>query len=188
MAHISGLVAAQVSNNPFELCDVVCTTTCVPHGRPLSELALTTVSAQSQDPPWSPCRSHLLPQGQGERHGEAYQRRRLPGLPGWTPQQREFLNKLQAEGLQKQWERTIDAFLPRPQTIAGIAVALKQAASPAFREYAAQVVKNARTIAEELLKHDYKLQTEGSDNHLVLWDLRPLGLTGSKIEKVRHFF
>lgn len=78
--------------------------------------------------------------------------------------------------------------MPRPQTIAGIAVALKQAASPAFQEYAAQVVKNARTIAEELLKHDYKLQTEGSDNHLVLWDLRPLGLTGSKIEKVRHFF
>ena len=71
------------------------------------------------------------------------------------------------------------------QTIAAVAVALKQAA-PAFREYAAQIVKNTKTIAEELLKRGYKLQTEGSDNHLVLWDLRPLGLTGSKIEKVSH--
>jgi glycine hydroxymethyltransferase len=66
------------------------------------------------------------------------------------------------------------------QTIAAVAVALKQAATPA------QIVKNTKTIAEELLKRDYKLQTEGSDNHLVLWDLRPLGLTGSKIEKVSH--
>ena len=70
------------------------------------------------------------------------------------------------------------------QTIAGIAIALKQAADPAFKEYATQVISNAKAIADELLKHDYKLQTGGSENHLCLWDLRPLGLTGSKIEKV----
>jgi glycine/serine hydroxymethyltransferase len=34
------------------------------------------------------------------------------------------------------------------------------------------------------MEHGYKLQTGGTDNHLVLWDLRPLGLTGSKVEKV----
>merc|ERR1712225_158633 len=73
---------------------------------------------------------------------------------------------------------------PHNNTIAGVAVALKQASTPAFREYAAQVVKNTKTIGEELVKRDYKLQTDGSDNHLVLWDLRPLGLTGSKIEKI----
>lgn len=61
---------------------------------------------------------------------------------------------------------------------------MKQAADPAFKEYAAQVIRNAKTIADELVKHDYKLQTGGSENHLCLWDLRPLGLTGSKIEKV----
>lgn len=72
----------------------------------------------------------------------------------------------------------------RSQTIAGIAVALKQAATPAFKEYATQIIKNTQTIAAELMKHDYKLCTSGSENHLVLWDLRPLGLTGSKIEKV----
>ena len=70
------------------------------------------------------------------------------------------------------------------QTIAGIAVALKQAADPAFKEYAKQVIKNSGAIAEQLVNYDYKLQTGGSENHLCLWDLRPLGLTGSKIEKV----
>jgi glycine hydroxymethyltransferase len=70
------------------------------------------------------------------------------------------------------------------QTIAGIAVALKQAADPAFKEYAKQVIKNSAALAAQLMKYDYKLQTGGSENHLALWDLRPLGLTGSKIEKV----
>lgn len=73
---------------------------------------------------------------------------------------------------------------PHNNTIAGIAVALKQAADPAFKAYAKQVVANARAIARVLSSHEYKLQTDGTDNHLVLWDLRPLGLTGSKIEKI----
>ncbi|EEB91319.1 hypothetical protein MPER_10337 [Moniliophthora perniciosa FA553] len=57
-------------------------------------------------------------------------------------------------------------------------------ADPAFKAYAKQVVANARTLAAALAEHGYKLQTGGSDNHLVLWDLRPLGLTGSKVEKI----
>jgi glycine hydroxymethyltransferase len=72
----------------------------------------------------------------------------------------------------------------RPQTIAGIATALHQAAQPTWKAYAQQVVKNARTLAAELVAYGYKLQTGGTDNHLVLWDLRPLGLTGSKVEKI----
>lgn len=70
------------------------------------------------------------------------------------------------------------------QTIAGIATALLQACSPTWKAYAKQVVLNAQAMAEELVSHDYKLQTSGTDNHLVLWDLRPLGLTGSKLEKL----
>lgn len=66
-------------------------------------------------------------------------------------------------------------------------MALKQAADPAFQQYAQAVIENARALAAQLRKYDYKLQTEGSDNHLVLWDLRPLGLTGSKLEKVCDF-
>ncbi|KAF7334271.1 Serine hydroxymethyltransferase [Mycena sanguinolenta] len=73
---------------------------------------------------------------------------------------------------------------PHNNTIAAIATALLQAAQPSFREYAKQVIANARTLADTLVGHGYKLQTGGTDNHLVLWDLRPLGLTGSKVEKV----
>ncbi|EAU83923.1 glycine hydroxymethyltransferase [Coprinopsis cinerea okayama7 len=73
---------------------------------------------------------------------------------------------------------------PHNNTIAAIATALKQVASPEWKAYAKQVVANARALAETLVGHGYKLQTGGTDNHLVLWDLRPIGLTGSKVEKV----
>lgn len=39
-------------------------------------------------------------------------------------------------------------------------------------------------MAQVLFKHGYRLQTDGTENHLILWDLRPLGLTGSKVEKI----
>jgi glycine hydroxymethyltransferase len=70
------------------------------------------------------------------------------------------------------------------QTIAAVATALHQACQPTWKAYAKQVIANARTLAAELVAHGYKLQTNGSDNHLVLWDLRPLKLTGSKLEKL----
>ncbi|KAF5318695.1 hypothetical protein D9619_010846 [Psilocybe cf. subviscida] len=73
---------------------------------------------------------------------------------------------------------------PHNNTIAAIATALKQVAQPEWKLYAKQVIANARTLAESLVGHGYRLQTGGSDNHLVLWDLRPIGLTGSKVEKV----
>lgn len=70
------------------------------------------------------------------------------------------------------------------QTIAAVATALLQVSQPAFKVYAKQVISNAQTLAAALQENGYKLQTGGTDNHLVLWDLRPLGLTGSKVEKV----
>lgn len=73
---------------------------------------------------------------------------------------------------------------PHNQTIGGVAVAMLQASRPEFREYAKQVRENAKAMADELKKFGYKLVTDGTDNHLVLWDLRPNGLSGSKLEKV----
>ncbi|KAL2919743.1 glycine hydroxymethyltransferase shm1 [Polyrhizophydium stewartii] len=73
---------------------------------------------------------------------------------------------------------------PHNNTIAGIAVALKQAASPEFKLYAKQVRANAVAIADALKGYGYKLVTDGTVNHLVLWDLRTVGLTGSKMEKI----
>ena len=73
---------------------------------------------------------------------------------------------------------------PHNNTIAGVATALLQVAQPEFRAYAKQVIANARALAHTLVGHGYKLQTGGTDSHLVLWDLRPIGLTGSKVEKI----
>lgn len=73
---------------------------------------------------------------------------------------------------------------PHNNTIAGIAVALKQVASPEFRKYAEQVRKNAKALADALNGYGYKLVTGSTENHLVLWDLRPNKLTGSKVEKL----
>ncbi|KAI8368278.1 serine hydroxymethyltransferase [Radiomyces spectabilis] len=73
---------------------------------------------------------------------------------------------------------------PHNNTIAAIAVALKQAASPEFKQYAKQVCANAKKLAEVLTGYGYKLATGGTVNHLVLWDLKPQKLTGSKVERI----
>lgn len=72
---------------------------------------------------------------------------------------------------------------PHNHQIGALAVALKYAATPEFKAYAKQVIANCKALAAALMKHGYKLVTSGTDNHLVLWDLRPEGLTGSKVEK-----
>lgn len=71
---------------------------------------------------------------------------------------------------------------PHNQAIAGVALAMHQASKPEFKQYTRQVCLNAHALADELQKLGYKLATGGTDNHLVLWDLRHLGLTGSKLE------
>lgn len=68
---------------------------------------------------------------------------------------------------------------PHNHQIAALAVALKQAMSPGFKAYAKQVRANAVALGNYLMNKGYKLVTDGTENHLVLWDLRPLGLTGN---------
>jgi glycine hydroxymethyltransferase len=67
---------------------------------------------------------------------------------------------------------------PHNHTTAGIAVALKEAATPAFTEYAHQIVRNARALAGHLAGYGFKLISGGTDNHLILMDVTPRGLTG----------
>jgi len=73
---------------------------------------------------------------------------------------------------------------PHNHQIGGLAAQLLEVNSPAFVEYSKAVVANAKTIADTLKEKGHKLASDGTDNHLVLWDLRPHGLTGSKVEKV----
>lgn len=67
---------------------------------------------------------------------------------------------------------------PHENAIAAIAVCLKEAAAPAFKKYAAQIVKNAKTLADELTRHGFRLISGGTENHLLLIDLRNKNITG----------
>jgi glycine hydroxymethyltransferase len=72
---------------------------------------------------------------------------------------------------------------PLMHVIAGKAVMLKEAATPEFRSYAKQIRANARTLAASLAKAGLRIVSGGTDNHLMLVDVRPLGLTGKVAEK-----
>lgn len=134
MAHISGLVAAQQCNDPFEYCDVVTSTTHKTLRGPRSGIIF--------------CR---------KQHEEAVNSAVFPSLQGG----------------------------PHNHQIAALAVALKEASSPTFVEYIKQVKTNAQYLATELTKMGYRIVTGGTDNHIVLWDLRSTtGLSGSKLEKL----
>merc|ERR1739849_63406 len=73
---------------------------------------------------------------------------------------------------------------PHNHQIGALACQLLEVATPEFKAYSKQVVENAATLAQTLKDKGHKLAADGTDNHLILWDLRPHGLTGSKVEKV----
>lgn len=147
MAHVSGLVAAGLTSNPFEYCDVVTTTT------------------------------HKTLRG--PRSGVIFYRK---GVKGVDRNGKEILydyedkiNSAVFPGLQGG---------PHNHQIAGIAVAMKQAQTPEFKEYQKQVVKNAQVLAKGLAERGYKIVTGGTDNHLVWADMRCVKLSGAKAERV----
>lgn len=72
---------------------------------------------------------------------------------------------------------------PHMNTIAAMAVALKEAATDEFRQYGHQVVNNCKRLAEGLLERGYRLITGGTDNHLLLIDLRDREYTGRHVAK-----
>ena len=73
---------------------------------------------------------------------------------------------------------------PHNHQIGALAAQLLEVNTPEFVEYSKDVVSNAGTLAEALIAKGHKLASGRTDNHLVLWVLRPHRLTGSKVEKV----
>lgn len=73
---------------------------------------------------------------------------------------------------------------PHENAIAAIAVCLKEAATPAFKKYTSQVVKNAKVLGEELKKYDFQLISDGTDNHLLLIDLRNKNIPGAEAQNL----
>jgi len=147
MAHISGLVAAGVMDNPFEYADIV-----------------TTTTHKSLRGP----RGAMIFFRKGVRKTEANGKEVMYDLEG-------PINFSVFPGHQGG---------PHNHTITALAVALKQAQSPDFKEYQTQVKKNAKTLEVELKNMGYKLVTDGTDNHMVLLDLKPLALDGARVEAI----
>lgn len=71
---------------------------------------------------------------------------------------------------------------PHNTQIAALATQMKQVATPQFREYSGQVIKNAQALAAALIERGERVITDGTDTHLLLWDVRPHDLTGSKVQ------
>lgn len=131
MAHIAGLIAAGLHQNPIPYCDFVTSTT----------------------------------------------HKTLRGTRGGL-----ILCK-------KEWAKKVDlAVFPRLQggglqhIVAAKAVCFGEALRPEFKEYQNQVVKNAKILAEELKKYNINIVSGGTDNHLILLDLRGTGITGIELE------
>ncbi|PTM08398.1 MAG: serine hydroxymethyltransferase [Bacteroidetes bacterium] len=93
-------------------------------------------------------------------------------------------------GRVKRWGEVLDSAIfpgtqggPLMHVIAAKAVAFGEALKPEFAEYQEQVRKNAKTLAEEFLRRGYELVSGGTDNHLILVDLRSKGLNGKIAEE-----
>ena len=132
MAHIAGLVAAGVHQNPVEYADIVTTTTHKTLRGPRGGMIL--------------CR---------EEYAKAIDKAIFPGTQGG----------------------------PLMHTIAGKAVCLGEALKPEFKAYGKQIVANAAAMAEEFDARGIKMVSGGTDNHLILLDLRDTGITGKELER-----
>ena len=131
MAHIAGLVAGGVHQNPVPYADIVTTTTHKTLRGPRGGLILAK-----------------------EEYAKKLNSGVFPGTQGG----------------------------PLEHIIAAKAVCLKEAAAPAFKAYAQNVVSNAKVLAQALMEEGFDLVTGGTDNHLMLADLRPVNITGKELQ------
>ncbi len=132
MAHIAGLVAAELHPSPVRWADVVTSTTHKTLRGPRGGLILSR-----------------------EAYGRQLDKGVFPGIQGG----------------------------PLMHVIAAKAVCFQQALDPAFKAYQRQVVLNAETLAHALQRRGYRLVSGGTDNHLLLMDLTPEGMSGAEAEK-----
>jgi glycine hydroxymethyltransferase len=92
---------------------------------------------------------------------------------------------------QADWQKPLDSSVfpgtqggPLMHAIAAKAVCFGEALKPEFKDYAQRVVANAQALAAQLMKRGLRLTTGGTDNHLMLIDLRPFDLTGKRVQEV----
>ena len=76
---------------------------------------------------------------------------------------------------------------PQNHTIAGLAIALREANTKNFKQYQVQVLKNSQALANSLKELGYLIRGEGTKNHMVIWDMRPLGMSSVFFDKACNF-
>ena len=137
MAHIAGLVAAGLHQNPIYYADIVTSTTHKTLRGPRGGIILTNDETIIKK-----INSNIF-----------------PGIQGG----------------------------PLMHVIAGKAVSFKEALSEDFKEYQNQIIKNSKALAEALMKRGFKLISDGTDNHMMLVDVKSThGITGKKAENILH--
>ena len=147
MAHISGMVAANVVPSPFAFADIVTTTSHKSLRGPRGALIFFRRGVRRTNPKTGVDEMYNL---EGPINASVF-----PGHQGG----------------------------PHNHTIAALAVALKQAQTPEFRAYQERVLANARALAASLKEHGLDVVSGGTDNHLMLVDLRPKNATGKRAEQ-----
>lgn len=138
IAHIAGLIVAEVHPSPVPFVHIITTTTHKTLRGPRGGMIMITKKGIDKDPDLA----------------KKIDKAVFPGLQGG----------------------------PHENNIAAITVCLKEASSPAFKKYGKQIVKNCKTLASELLKHGFNLITNGTDNHLILIDLRNKKISGKEAQ------
>lgn len=146
IAHIAGLVAANIHPSPVGHADIITTTTHKTLRGPRA--CMIMCNGNPSDP--------LKPLGNPTKKDlpTMIDRSIFPGMQGG----------------------------PHMHTIAGIAVALKEASTKNFKEWARQVVLNSQKLAQIFNARGLRLMTGGSDNHLILMDVTPFGIAGKEAE------
>merc|ERR1719247_2289089 len=147
MAHISGLVAADVVPTPFEHSDIVTTTTHKSLRGPRGAMIFYRKGVRSHDKKGNPIMYDIA---------DKIDFSVFPGHQGG----------------------------PHNHTISALSTALKLAATPEFKVYQEQVMKNCQAFAQRFQELGYALVSGGTDNHLLLINLKPQGVDGSRVERV----
>ncbi|NQU77748.1 serine hydroxymethyltransferase [Candidatus Falkowbacteria bacterium] len=153
MAHIAGLISAGVHTDPIPHADVITTTTHKTLRGPRGAMILSKIEDRLQPP------SPLI---RGERQGG---------------------RGVKSKNLAKKVDFAVFPGMqggPLDHIISAKAVAFAEALRPEFKEYAKQIVANAKALAESLTKNNIDLVSGGTDNHLILADLTKTGATGKE--------
>jgi glycine hydroxymethyltransferase len=145
IAHISGLVATQEHNNPFDYVDVVTSTTHKTLRGPRAGIIFIRKNVKDRD-------GNVINGKVAQQIHDAV----FPGIQGG----------------------------PHEHQIAAMCYQLKKVQQPEFKTYIQQVKKNAKALADRLLSYGHHLVSGGTDNHLVMVNLKQFDITGSKVEKI----